>query len=115
METGSSFNNISPQGTAKDATSAAHGAVDRATASADEAARSLQPVVEHASQFAHRAVDKVADVVSAPSAWLEKGSEKLRATQRDLAAQTHEYVVAHPWRCVVMAFATGVVVGRLAR
>lgn len=115
METTSPFNTGNAHVGAHDAASAAHNVVDQATATANEAAHNLPPVVDHASRFAHRVVDKVADVVSAPGAWIEKSTEVLRTTQRDVAAQTQDYVAAHPWRAMAMAFAAGLLVGRLAR
>ncbi|HSV51600.1 MAG TPA: hypothetical protein VLJ57_05760 [Burkholderiaceae bacterium] len=68
-----------------------HGAVDRTAAVVGQAAMGMLPVVDGVAQRAHAAVDKVGDVISTPDAWVRK----------------------HPLESLGIAFAAGLVVGRL--
>ena len=110
----SSVKNL-PDGLVNGVAASAHGAVDRLASSADAASRTVKPALERATQVAHDTVDKVAEVVRPPVAWLAQQGEKLQTTGRDAAVDARSYVVAHPWQSVIGALAAGFLVGRLTR
>lgn len=97
------------------AASSLHGAVDKVAGAADDAARKIAPAIDRAADAAHQAVDQVAGVAAPTAAWLDEQSNSLRATQRTLAADTGEYVAAHPWKSIGFALAAGFLIGRFIR
>jgi ElaB/YqjD/DUF883 family membrane-anchored ribosome-binding protein len=70
-----------------------HGTVDKAASAVGEAAMGVLPAVEGAARGAHEAVDRVADAMATPQEW----------------------VAAHPLQALGIAFATGLVIGRISR
>lgn len=75
------------------AINALHGTVDKAASTAGEVAMGVMPVIESAARGAHGAVDRVADAVATPQEW----------------------VAAHPLQSLGIAFAAGLVIGRISR
>jgi ElaB/YqjD/DUF883 family membrane-anchored ribosome-binding protein len=75
------------------AINALHGSVDKAASTAGEVAMGVLPVIEGAARGAHDAVDRVADAVATPQEW----------------------VAAHPLQSLGIAFAAGLVIGRISR
>lgn len=70
-----------------------HGTVDKAASTAGEVAMGVLPVIEGAARGAHDAVDRVADAIATPQEW----------------------VAAHPLQSLGIAFAAGLVIGRISR
>jgi ElaB protein len=97
------------------AAASAHGAVDRMAGAADDAVRKVTPAIEHVAKIAHQAVDKVADVAGPGADWLSEKGHSLKATRQKLAADTGEYVAAHPWKSLGFALATGFIISRFIR
>jgi ElaB/YqjD/DUF883 family membrane-anchored ribosome-binding protein len=92
-----------------------HGAVDKLAGAVDNAAKKIEPAIEHTAQLAHHAVDKAADAAGPTAAWLSKRGDMLKATQRRMAADTGDYVSAHPWKSIGIAAAAGFLISRLFR
>lgn len=97
------------------AASRLHGAVDTVAGAADDAARKVAPAIDRAADVAHQAVDKVAGVAAPTAAWLNEQSNSLKATQRTMAADTAQYIAAHPWKSIGFALAAGFFIGRFIR
>ena len=97
------------------AASSLHGAVDKVAGAADDAARKVAPAIDRAAEVVHQAVDKVAAVAAPTAAWLNEQSNSLRTTQRTVAADTSQWVAAHPWRSIGFALAAGFFIGRFIR
>jgi ElaB/YqjD/DUF883 family membrane-anchored ribosome-binding protein len=95
--------------------SSVHGAVDMMAGAADDALRKVNPAIDHAAQIAHQAVNKVAEVAGPPVGWLSEQRDSLQATRRKVAADTGQYVSAHPWKSLGFALATGFIISRLIR
>jgi ElaB/YqjD/DUF883 family membrane-anchored ribosome-binding protein len=92
-----------------------HGAVDRVVGAADVAAGKVQPAIDRAAQVAHQAVSKVADFAGPTANWLCDKGERLDATRRKVAADTSEYVSAHPWKSLAFALVAGLLISRFIR
>jgi ElaB/YqjD/DUF883 family membrane-anchored ribosome-binding protein len=97
------------------AASSLHEAVDKVAEVADDAAREVAPAIDRAAELAHQTVDKVAGVAAPTAAWLNEQSNSLKTTQRTVAADTAQYVAAHPWKSIGFALATGFFIGRFIR
>ena len=93
----------------------AHGAVDNASASANEAAGAVKPAIARVAQIAHQAVDRVSDVATPTAAWLTARGESLATAQRTAVSDARTYISANPWQSIGVALAAGVLIGRLAR
>ena len=92
-----------------------HGAVDKVTGAADDAARIVKPVIDRVAEVAHQTVDKAAGVAAPTAAWLNEQAYKLRATQRTMSADAGQYVAAHPWKSLGFAVAAGFLLSRFMR
>ena len=93
----------------------AHGAVDKMAAAASAAVRSATPVIDHAADLCHQAVNKVEGAVKPTEQWIAEKADALRAMPRGAAADARQYVVVHPWQCVGAAVAAGFLLGRWRR
>ena len=92
-----------------------HGAVDKIAGAADGAARKVKPAIDRVAQIAHQAVNKVTDVAGPTADWLREQGDSLQATQRKVAADTGQYVAAHPWKSLGFALAAGFLISRFIR
>jgi len=92
-----------------------HGAVDKVTGAADDAARIVKPVIDRVAEVAHQTVDKAAGVAAPTAAWLNERAYELRATQRTMSADAGQYVAAHPWKSLGFAVAAGFLLSRFMR
>jgi len=89
MDTATSTNKPLTDG----ALNSAHSAVDRAATAAGNATLGVLPAIDGVAQRAHAAVDKVGNEISTPDEW----------------------VARHPLQSLGIAFATGLVIGKLWR
>lgn len=96
-----SSNSEGSPGFAKEATTSAHGVVDR--------------VLDGTAEVVHRTVDKVADTAALPGAWLAKQGETWQAAREKAVSTSRRYVGEHPWRSVGVAFGLGLLLGRWVR
>jgi len=88
------------------AASRAHGALDQAgTAAATKASAAAEGVL----RAAHGAVDKAAQVAAPATAWLSDKEQAVRDAQQQLTS----YVNENPVKSLLIAFAAGVVVGKI--
>jgi len=92
-----------------------HGAVDKMAGAADDAVRNVKPAIDRVAQIAHHAVNKVADVAGPTADWLSDKSGSLKATRQKMAADTGQYVSAHPWKSLGFALAAGFLISRFIR
>jgi len=92
-----------------------HGAVDRAAATAADAAGTVKPAIARATQMAHQTVDKVADVAGPTAAWLSAQGEHLASAQRTAVSDARAYISANPWQSLGVALAAGLLIGRMTR
>ncbi len=97
------------------AAASVHGAVDKMAGAADQAVRNVKPAIDRAAQLAHRAVNKAADVAGPTADWLSEKSDSLQATRRKVAADTTQYVSAHPWKSLGFALVAGFLISRFMR
>ena len=89
-----------------------NGAVDRM---ADDTSRSVAPAIDRAAQLAHEAVNKVAGAAGPTADWLSAQGDILAAKRRQVAADSGQYVSAHPWTFLGVALAAGFLISRLMR
>lgn len=97
------------------AAASVHGAVNKIAGAADDAVRNVKPAIDRVAQIAHRAVNKVADVAGPTADWLSEQGDSLKATRRKVAADTGQYVSAHPWKSLGFALAAGFLISRFIR
>jgi ElaB/YqjD/DUF883 family membrane-anchored ribosome-binding protein len=89
-----------------DASSKAHGAIDRMSAGA-------VPVLDRATSGAHRAVDSVASAASGAVETLAAQSGQFQAGQARVAEECRGYVRENPLASVGIALAAGFLLSRL--
>jgi ElaB/YqjD/DUF883 family membrane-anchored ribosome-binding protein len=94
------------------AASSLNGAVDRL---ADDTTRGMAPAIERAALLAHQAVNSVAGAAGPTADWLGAQGELLAAKRRQVAADSGQYVSAHPWTFLGVALAAGFLISRLMR
>ncbi len=87
------------------AASVAHGAVDKVSSAAQEAARNAEPAIGRVAKAAHQVIDKAA--VAVPTA------EDLITIRKKLVDGTRRYVVANPLKAVAIAVVAGFLIGRI--
>ena len=92
-----------------------HGAVDKMAGAADGAVRKVKPAIDRVAQIAHQAFNKATDVAGPTADWLNEQGDSLKATQRKVAADTGQYVSAHPWKSLGFALAAGFLISRFIR
>ena len=92
-----------------------HGAVDKASASASEAAGSVEPAIARVAQIAHHAVDRAVDVAAPSAAWMTARRESLATAKRNAVSDARVYVSENPWQSIGVALAAGFLLARLAR
>jgi ElaB/YqjD/DUF883 family membrane-anchored ribosome-binding protein len=96
------------------AANSAHGAVDKALAAADEAAKSVQPFISRTAQTAHQKVDEVAAAVKPAASWVAEKNHAIATASRNAEADAREYISTHPWQSLLGGVALGYLLGRLA-
>ena len=107
--------NRTTDATLNKAAASVHGAVDKMAGAADDAVRNVKPAIDRVAHVAHQAVNKVADVAGPTADWLSEKSGSLQATRRKVAADTTQYVSAHPWKSIGFALVAGFVISRFIR
>ena len=107
--------NHTADATVNKAAASVHGAVDKMAGAADEAMRNVKPAIGRVAHVAHQAVNKVADVAGPTADWLSEQGGNLKATRRKMAADTGQYVSAHPWKSLGFALAAGFLISRFIR
>jgi len=55
------------------------------------------------------------DVAGPTAGWLSEKGDRLAATRRKVAADTEQYVSAHPWKSLGFALAAGFLISRFIR
>ncbi len=93
----------------------AHAAVDSIAGAADEAATKAKPVIDQIAATAHQAVDRAAGAAAPAADWLTEQSKNIGTRQKQLVADTRDYVSANPLKAVGIAVVAGVVLGCLIR
>lgn len=101
-----------PQGEVSKVATSAHGAVDKAAASASEAVSAIRPAIARVADSAHQAVDTVNNIASPAVQWVGEQSDMIAARSRDAVADARAYVIAHPWQSLGTALAVGYLLGR---
>ena len=97
------------------ASSSAHAVVNSIAGAADEAASKAKPAIDQVAAMAHQVVDKAAGAAAPTVDWLTEQGESINASQKQLVADTRDYVSANPLKAVGMAMVAGFVLGRLIR
>lgn len=92
-----------------------HGTVDNATQAAEEAARTLKPVVDRAAAAAHQAVDTAARSAIPTAQWLTAKGGDINAWRKLRVDDTCKLVAAHPIKSIGIALAVGLLIGRTTR
>lgn len=93
----------------------AHAVVNSIVGAADEAADKAKPVIDQVAAMAHQVVDRAAGAAAPTAEWLTEQGENINARQKQLVADTRDYVSANPLKAVGMAVVAGFVLGRLIR
>ena len=89
------------------ATAGVYGAVDKMAMAADDTVRNVKPAIDQVALMAHQAVSKIASAAAPSADWVRGKSDSLAATQRKVAADAGQYVVAHPLKAIGIALAAG--------
>ena len=95
--------------------SSAHAVVNSIAGAADEAATKAKPVIDQIAATAHQAVDRAAGAAAPAADWLTEQSKNIGTRQKQLVADTRDYVSANPLKAVGIAVVAGVVLGCLIR
>jgi ElaB/YqjD/DUF883 family membrane-anchored ribosome-binding protein len=103
------------QGAVNRASLSAHAVVNSIAGAADEAASKVKPALDQVAAMAHQAVDRAAGAAAPTADWLTEQGENMNARQKQLVAQTRDYVSTNPLKAVGMAVFAGFVLGRLIR
>ena len=93
----------------------AHAAVDSIAGAADEAATKAKPVIDQIAATAHQAVDRAAGAAAPTVDWLTEQGESINASQKQLVAQTRDYVSTNPLKAVGIAVVAGFLLSHLIR
>ena len=103
------------EGTLSKASTSAHAAVESIAGAADQAVSKAKPAIDHVASMAHQAVDKVAGAAAPAADWLAEQGEHLTATQKQMIADTSNYISANPLKAVAIAVAAGFLLSRIIR
>ena len=103
------------EGILNKASSSAHAAVNSIAGAADEAVGKAKPAIDKVVAMAHQAVDKAARAAAPTTDWLTEQGESINATQKQLVADTRNYVSANPLKAVGIAMVAGFLLSRLIR
>ena len=93
----------------------AHAVVNSIAGAADEAASKAKPAIDQVAAMAHQAVDKAAGAAAPTADWLNEQGENINARQKQLVAQTRDYVSTNPLKAVGIAVVAGFLLSRLIR
>ena len=90
------------------------GILNKASLSAHAAVNSIaaKPAIDRVSAMAHQALDKAAGAASPTTDWLTEQGESINATQKQLVADTRNYVSANPLKAVGIAMVSGFLLSR---
>jgi ElaB/YqjD/DUF883 family membrane-anchored ribosome-binding protein len=94
--------------TVSDASTTAHGAIDKVSNAA-------RPAVDRLATGAHQAVDKIADAAGTAAESLVVRTEQLKNAHSRMTDECRVYVRANPLAAVGVALAAGFVLSRLFR
>ncbi|HEY5582080.1 MAG TPA: hypothetical protein VIK56_13135 [Rhodoferax sp.] len=103
------------EGAVNRASLSAHAVVNSIVGAADEAASEAKPAIDQVAAMAHQAVDKAAGAAAPTVDWLTEQGESINARQKQLVAQTRDYVSTNPLKAVGMAVVAGFLLSRLIR
>jgi len=92
--------------------SKAHAAVDSIAGAADEGVPRAKPAIDRIVATAHHAVDSAAGAAAPTADWLAERGASLKAAQKNLVADTCNYVSVNPLKSVGIAVAAGIVISR---
>jgi ElaB/YqjD/DUF883 family membrane-anchored ribosome-binding protein len=95
--------------------SSAHAVVNSIAGAADEAASRAKPAIDQVAAMAHQAVDKAAGAAAPTVDWLTEQGESINASQKQLVAQTRDYVSTNPLKAVGIAVVAGFLLSHLIR
>ena len=93
----------------------AHAVVNSLAGAADHAARKAKPAINQVAAMAHQAVDRAAGAAAPTADWLTEQGENINARQKQLIAQTRDYVSTNPLKAVGIAVVAGFLLSRLIR
>ena len=103
------------EGTLNKASSSAHAVVNSIAGAADNAVGKAKPAIDKVVAMAHQAVDKAAGAAAPTADWLTEQGESINAKQKQLVADTRNYVSANPLKSVGIAMVMGFLLSRLIR
>lgn len=101
------------EGAVNRASLSAHAVANSIAGAADDAASKAKPAIDQVAAMAHRAVDKAAGAAAPTADWLTEQGENINARQKQLVAQTRDYVSTNPLKAVGMAVVAGFLLSRL--
>jgi len=93
----------------------AHAVVNSIAGAADEAASKAKPAIDQVAAMAHHAVDKAAGAAAPTVDWLTEQGESVNTMQKQLIADTRNYVSANPLKAVGIAAVAGFLLSCLIR
>ena len=103
------------EGAVNKASLSAHAVVNSIAGAADEAASKVKPAIDQVAAMAHQAVDRAAGAAAPTADWLTEQGENINARQKQLVAQTRDYVSTNPLKAVGIAVVAGFLLSRLIR
>jgi ElaB/YqjD/DUF883 family membrane-anchored ribosome-binding protein len=103
------------EGAVNKASLSAHAVVNSIVGAADEAASKARPAIDQVAAMAHQAVDRAAGAAAPTADWLTEQGENINARQKQLLADTRDYISANPLKAVGIALVAGCVLSRLIR
>jgi ElaB/YqjD/DUF883 family membrane-anchored ribosome-binding protein len=97
------------------ASTSAHAVVNSIVGAADEAADKAKPVIDQVAAMVHQVVDRAASAAAPTAEWLTEQGENINVRQKQLVADTRDYVSANPLKAVGIAVVAGFLLSRLIR
>jgi ElaB/YqjD/DUF883 family membrane-anchored ribosome-binding protein len=101
------------EGTLNKASSSAHAVVNSIAGAADQAVGKAKPAIDRVVAMAHQVVDRAAGAAAPTTDWLAVQGESINATQKQLVADTRNYVSANPLKAVGIAMVAGFLLSRI--
>ena len=103
------------EGAVNRASLSAHAVVNSIVGVAEEAASRAKPAIDQVAAMAHQAVDRAAGAAAPTADWLAEQGENINARQKQLVAQTRDYVSTNPLKAVGIAAVAGFLLSCLIR
>ena len=103
------------EGAVNKASLSVHAVVNSLAGAAEQAARKANPAINQVAAMAHQAVDRAAGAAAPTADWLTEQGENINARQKQLVAQTRDYVSTNPLKAVGIAVVAGFLLSRLIR